>query len=367
MISLHIVVDNAGPEILDRALLYLKRTNQRTVDIAAGAQIDRGMQFVERVHAEMPDIKIFWRNLDPEDTGILAKMAAEDVYQKKVAKFRAWFQKHKLIFMPDNETSGDDNRIRLYVDSEIKIAKLLHADGLNGAFARFSTGTIVESQYILLKPLFDMMQPGDYVSPNEYSAQPGYPKGSGGHLERYKLMWKAAGRRLPTVIGEAGVAMNYNPGKGYIDAGMSDEAFAQQMIDEEVWYEDGAIDRHLFKVGAFSHGGYQVRAGVMEYLEGYYAKHQPPIVVTPPTQPDPIPDEEEETPVPPENETPAPIETPPVTTNPAWMAGLDKGARARIALGRLMQEYGDELRGFIVDDEAYELIGKMAGMLDAKG
>lgn len=365
MISLHIVVDNATPEALDRALLYLKRTNQRTVDIAAGAQIDRGMQFVERVHAEIPGIKIFWRNLDPEDTGILAKMSPEEVYQRKVAPFRAWFQKHKLIFMPDNETSGDDNRIRSYADSEVRMAKLLHADGLNGGFCRFSTGTIREDQYKLLKPIFDVMQPGDYVTPNEYSAQPGFRGGSGGHLERYKLMWAAAGRPLPTVIGEAGVAMNYNPGKGYIDAGMTDEAFAQQMIDEEVWYQNGAIDRHLFKVGAFSHSGYQIRSGVMDYLEKYYASHQPPIVVIPPEQPDP---EEEETPVPPVNNPPAPTEeTPPVKTDPAWMATLSKAKRARIAIGRVMLEYGDELRGMIVDDEAYELIGEMAELLDARG
>lgn len=288
MISLHIVVDNAGPEVLNRALQYLKRTDQETVDIAAGAQVDRGMWFVEAVHAELPDIKIFWRNLDPEDTGILAKLSPEAVYQKKVAPYRAWFQKHKLIFMPDNETSGDDNRIRAYVDAEIRIAKLLHADGLHGAFCRFSTGTIREDQYVLLKPLFDVMQPGDYISPNEYSAQPGFPGGSGGHLERYALMWKAAGRRLPTVIGEAGVAMNYDSGKGYIDAGMTDEAFAQQMLDEEVWYEHGAIDRHLFRVGAFSHSGYQIRDGVMDYLERYYASHQPPVVVTPPETPAPV-------------------------------------------------------------------------------
>ncbi|MEO8608924.1 MAG: hypothetical protein ABI690_13615 [Chloroflexota bacterium] len=362
MIGLHVVVDNASPEALDRALLYLKRTKQRTVDIAAGAQIDRGMQFVERVRAEAPGITVFWRNLDPEDTGIHAKHSAEWVYQRKVAPFRAWMQRHRIVFMPDNETSGDDERIRTYANWEADFGRMLHTDGLYGAFCRFATGNIVESQYRLLKPVFDMMTPGDYVSPNEYSAQPGYPPGSGGHLERYKLMWKAAGRRLPTVIGEAGVAMNYNPGKGYIDAGMTDEAFAQQMIDEQVWYTDAdgyEVDRHLFRVGAFSYGGYMLRSGVFTYLENYYAHKEPPIVIatpdtptqTPPTAPPPSTD---------------PVEVP-RAEDPIWMHNLTKAKRARIAMGRLMLEFGDELRGFIVDDEAYELIGEMAGMLDARG
>jgi hypothetical protein len=61
---------------------------------------------------------------------------------------------------------------------------------------------------------------------------------------------------------------------------------------------------------------------------------------------------------------PDPDPVPPVVTQPAWMAGLSKHERARIALGRLMLEFGDELRLLVVDDEAYELIGKLAGMLD---
>lgn len=288
MISIHFVVDNCPPDQLERGLTYLKRTKQRSVDIAAGAQLDRGMWFVEQVRSEVPGITIIWRNLDPEDTGIHTKMTAPELYKRKVQPHLAWFQKHQVVFMPDNESSGNDDQIRRYVQWEVDLAKLLHKDNLRGAFCRFSTGNIVESQYTLLRPIFNTMLPGDYISPNEYSAQPGYPKGSGGNLQRYENMWVAAGKRLPTIIGEAGVAMNYDPGKGYIDAGMSDEAYAQQMLDEEVWYENGAIDRHIYLVGGFSHGGYRLREGVLKYWEDYYAKHQPPIVVTPPT-PIPVP------------------------------------------------------------------------------
>jgi hypothetical protein len=284
-LSIHFVVDNCPPERLDRGLLYMKRTKQRSCDIAAGAQLDRGMQFAERVRAEMPAIEILWRNLDPDDTGAHTKMSAAENYQRKVGKHLAWFQRNRLVYMPDNESGGSDEHIKTkYVPWLVDHLIMLHKDMLRGAVLRSSTGTFPENQYALFKPVFNAMLPGDYVSPNEYSAQPGYPKGSGGHIARYENFWIAAGRRLPTIIGEAGVAMNYDPGKGYIDAGMSDQAYAQQMLHEEVWYENGKIDRHLYLLGGFSHDGYRLRDGVFEYLENYYEKH-PIVVNTPPAEP----------------------------------------------------------------------------------
>lgn len=284
-ISLHIVVDNCPPEQLERALLYLQRVKPGTVDIAAGAELLKGMQFAERARRDIPGIKVFWRNLDPEDTGIHTKQTAQQVYSRKVAPYLEWFKTNEIVFMPDNESSGDDEAIKRYVKWQVEMAVLLHAVNLRGAFCRFSTGTIVESQYQLLKPLFNAMLPGDYVSPNEYSPSPNYKPGGGGHLRRYHEMWIAAGRELPTVIGEAGVAMDYNPGKGYIDAGMSDEAYAQQLLDEEIWYENGKIDRHVYLIGGFTHAGYRLREGVLDYWEKHYVKQAP--VVIPPAPPAP--------------------------------------------------------------------------------
>lgn len=289
MILLHIVVDSCPPDRLDRALLYLQRVKAPTVDIAAGAELLKGMQFAERVRRDVPGIKIFWRNLEIEDTGIHTKMTAAAVYQKKVVPHLAWFKRNEIVFMPDNESSGNDDAIKRYVQWQVEMAVLLHTDNLRGAFCRFSSGTIDDggkgsNQYPLLKPIFSAMIPGDYVSPNEYSGQPGVS--SGGHIERYKLMWKAAGYELPTVIGEAGVAMNYDPGKGYIDAGMTDEAYGQQMLDEEIWYLKGKIDRHIYLVGGFTHEGYRLRDGVLSYWEKHYAKN-PPVVITPPPAPAP--------------------------------------------------------------------------------
>lgn len=177
-LSLHIVVDNAPNDRLDRAVKYLKNVRPTYVNIGAGAQLERGMHFVERVKHEVPEIKIIWRNLTIEDTGIYAQMSAVDVYRKKVLPFVDWFKKHELIFMPDNESSGDDEQIKRYVAWQVEMAVLLHSHNLRGAFCRFATGNINDgtqypNQYPLLKPIFNAMLPGDIISPNEYSGQPG--------------------------------------------------------------------------------------------------------------------------------------------------------------------------------------------------
>ncbi len=294
MITLHINCDKASPAQLDRALLYLIRTNQRTVNIAAGAELQKGMSFVDRVRQALPKIKVFWRNLDPEDTGIHAKYSAQWIFNHKVAPYLAWFKRHEIIFVFDNESSGDDNQIRNYARCTVEFLILMHAVNLATAVCRFATGNIAERQYILLKPIFSAMLPSDWISPNEYSNAPG--KSSGGHLERYEQMWMAAGKPLPTFIGEAGVCPDYDPGKGFRSIGMSGKAHAAQLIAEEVWYPD--VDRALFVVGGFGWDFFQlikeigdgkVEADTLDALEEHYAK-QPPIVVTPaPPAPIPVP------------------------------------------------------------------------------
>lgn len=287
-LSVHVVVDHCPPEMLNRVVLYCQRVKQlRYINVAAGAQIDLGMQYVERLRRDAPHVNVIWRNLDPEDTGILATMTAEKLYNDKVKKHLAWFQKTKAIFMPDNETTGDDQRIKTYVDQLVNILRWLHADGLNGAVLRFPTGNPNDgsdprypSQYPLLKPVFDVMLPGDVISPNEYSNKPG--DSSGGNIARYKLMWNVAGRELPTVIGEAGITINYNPGMGYLLLNISDEAYANYLLGQEPWYKNGAIDRCVFKVGGTSHDSFNLRPGFFDYLEGYYNRDQPPIVIPPP-------------------------------------------------------------------------------------
>ena len=322
MISLHINVDGLSPAVLDRALLYLVRTHQRSVQIAAGAEIQKGMDYVDRVRAALPHIIIYWRNLDPEDTGIHAKYSPQWVFDHKVLHYLAWFKRNNVVFVPDNESSGNDDQIKAYALWMVSFLILMHAVNLATAVCRFATGNIQDgtdpryptNQYNLLKPIFSAMLPMDWISPNEYSNAPG--KSSGGHLARYENMWVAAGKRLPTSIGEAGICPDYDPGKGYRSINMSAKAVVEQLTGEEIWYEGGAIDRFVFSV-AINWGGFnlikeigdgKVEADVLDELEKHYAKQPAPVPIPPTPTPPPVPIP---APGPVEPPKPAPIPQPP--------------------------------------------------------
>lgn len=273
MISLHLIADNADPARLDRGVLYLKRVNARSVNVAGGSQIDRAMTLVDQIHDELPNIIIFWRQL--EDTGIHAELSPEQWYASRVAPRLEWLQRHQVRFVTDNESSGDDARIHTYAAWQVDVMNRLHAVGLFAAIDRFATGNIGDgtegsNQYPFLKPTFDAMIPGDYISPNEYSNAPGLS--SVGHLGRYENMYRAAGRDLPTTIGEAGIAVHYDPGKGYLTVpGLTGKAYADQMIAEEVHYGGGAIDRFLYCIGGYGWESFQIGDDVLETLEAHYA------------------------------------------------------------------------------------------------
>lgn len=289
-LTLHIIVDNCPDALLDRCMLYLQRVKRiKYVNIGAGAQLQRGMLFAERVHNTMPGLKIIWRDLrnptDPtkDDTGALTMTPPDALYGYKVKPYLQWFQKNKIIFMPDNESSGDNHWLStIYVPRVVTMLNLLHADGLQGAVCRFATGNIADgsqsgqtNQYPLLKPIFDAMNAGDCISPNEYSNKPS--GSSAGHLFRYKRMWDVAGRPLETTIGEAGIAVDYDPGKGYQTLGMADKPYADYLLSQDNWYGDGVIDRAVYLVGGFGWESFQLREGFLAYLEDHYeAAPQPP-------------------------------------------------------------------------------------------
>lgn len=289
-LTLHIVVDNASDTQLDRALLYLVRTQQRVVNIAAGSQLDRGINFVARVRQALPHIDIIWRQL--EDTGIHTKLTVDQWWSQRIAPNLAWMQANQVILLLDNESSGNDTEIKQYVVWEVDALTRLHAAHLNGAVCRFAEGNIDDggrgsNQYPLLKPIFNVLQPGDHVSPNEYSNSPG--NSSGGVIARYKNMETVAGHQLNISIGEAGIIDKYQSGRGWQTV-VTPETLVNQLLSEEVWYRNGNIDRALFVIGGYSWPSFQITDRVLELLEAYYAKNPitPKGTVTPPI-PTPIP------------------------------------------------------------------------------
>lgn len=317
MISLHLVADNADPKRLDRGVEYLKNTRQKYVNIAGGSQIDRAMQLVERVQKEVPGIQSFFRVL--EDTGNAVTMPDQTWWDERIKPRLQWMKDHKVIMVVDNETSGDDEIIKNYVSHSLTRMKMLHDNGLYGAFCRFATGNIRESQYALLKPLLEQLTDKDWISPNEYSNAPG--KSSGGHLERYKHIEAVVPtKKLNIAIGECGILNNYASDKGYRDVPMSGKDMAAQMLSEEMWYKGGTITRFLFCIGGYSQwDSLQIGDDALEFLEDYYNHHQ-----SPPPTPTPIP-----TPI-----EPPPVITPPVVRSVSVpltvLAGIRQGIQGTI-------------------------------------
>lgn len=296
MISLHVVVDNASPEVLDRSLAYLKTTKQPFVNIAGGSQIDRAMQFVERCQIEIPSIQVFWRVL--EDTGNVITMDDNQWWNERILPRLGWMKEHHVIMVVDNESSGDSDLIKKYVTKSITRMNMLHDNGLYGAFCRFATGNIQEHQYVFLKPLLDVLDAKDWISPNEYSNSPG--KSSAGHLERYKRILNIVPNKTFNVsIGECGILKDYQANEGYTTIPISGKDAAAQLIADEIWYRGGIIPRFWFVRGGYDNWkNVQVGNDALEFLEDYYAKNPipqpidnppaPPPVITPPYTPDPF-------------------------------------------------------------------------------
>lgn len=302
MISLHLIADNAPPERLDRAVAYLKTTKQPYVNIAGGSQIDRAMQLVERCQIEIPGIQVFWRVL--EDTGNIITMDDNQWWNERILPRLGWMKEHHVIMVVDNESSGDSDLIKKYVSKSITRMNMLHDSGLYGAFCRFATGNIQEHQYVFLKPLLDVMDARDWISPNEYSNSPG--KSSGGHLERYKRILNIVPtKHFNVAIGECGILKDYQANEGYTTIPISGKDAAAQLIADEIWYKGGTIPRFWFCIGGYQNWqNVQVGNDALEFLEDYYSKN-------PIAQPSPNP-----TPTPIPTPQPPPVVNPPAPTTP---------------------------------------------------
>lgn len=243
------------------------------------------MQFIERVRQAMPSIVIMMRIL--EDTGILLKLTPNEWYNRYITPRMKWLQDNNIVLVVDNETSGESDLIKEYVARSITVMHMLHSAGLYGAFCRFATGNIQEHQYVFLKPLLDLLDARDWISPNEYSNSPG--KSSGGHLERYKrILAVVPNKHFNVAIGECGILKDYQANEGYTSIPISGADAAAQLIADEIWYKGGTIPRFWFVRGGYNWQRVQVGDDALAFLEDYYLKNPigtpepPPIVIPPP-------------------------------------------------------------------------------------
>lgn len=280
MLSIHLITDSCPPTLIDRALLFIGRTHPSHVVIGGGAAFDVTMQTVERARAISPSTRVILRKL--EDTGVWTRLNPDQWFADRVAPIVAWCQQNRVIWLLDNESSGNDDTMRRYADWNVAVTTKLHAVGLNAAVCAFATGNIGESQYALLKPVYDAMKDGDVWASHEYQNAPG--KSSAGHVFRYNLAWQAAGRALPTVITEAGIAVDYNPGHGFHTLGMSAADYVKYMAGfDKDWYQPHGVTICLFATGGYSWPTFQIGDDVFNELE------KPPIAPPPAPAPTPIP------------------------------------------------------------------------------
>jgi hypothetical protein len=281
-LSCHIITDNLDPTKRNRALLFVGRTQPAYAVIGGGAAFDVTMQAVEQARAISPATHIIVRKL--EDTGIWVKLNPEQWFNDRVAPYLAWCQKNEVVYLTDNESSGDDDTIRRYAAWQADVMARLHAVGLRAAVCAFSTGNIGENQYALLKPVYDAMIPGDVWASHEYQNAP--HKSSGGHVNRYQLAWQAAGRALPTVITEAGIAVDYNPGLGYHSLGMSAADYVKYMAGfDKDWYAPHNVTICLYVTGGYGWESFQISDDVFTELEKLPASIPVPTPAPPPPPP----------------------------------------------------------------------------------
>lgn len=278
-LSLHIIVDNASDQALDRALAYLQHIHAPLVNIGGGAQLDRAMSYVTRVRSALPTCKIFFRHLDPDDTGIWTKLNPEQWIASRVTPRLEWCRQNDIVYVTDNESSGDNSIMQRYVAWQVEVMSRLHTLGLHAAVGRFATGNIGESQYPLLKPMFDAMQAGDYFSPNEYVPQPERRELASGNINRYHDAWNAYGKALPTAIGEYGIAKDYQARAGWRTTGMNAQAYADYLIGwYKDWYLPNGVSAFIYCIGGFAEWqSFQLDNDVLTALERWYDAQPPPV------------------------------------------------------------------------------------------
>lgn len=326
----HVLIDGSENPDLDRLIRHLKVIQPRWINVTGCSRYKEGLQFIERVYNEVPYCRAIWRGWDSDewrDGGLWQRKTPLEWYQHRVLPHAALLRRLNIVVMTDNEAIVDD--MTPYGDWMAKAIEFAAADNVQVAVGRSSTGTpretphpgATKNNYQQLEAMYRALSIfGGVLSPNEYFERS--PQLSAGHLFRYQNYWKAMQalglKPPPTVIGEYGLAYQYDPGRGYGAAGIGGAQHARIGIENyRQWYQPYGVDVAWFVWGAWGNRGtYSLhrdeafigtiedaaKAGLLTPIkaESYPPPvvQPPPVIVTPPTPPP--------TPVPVPAPTPAP-------------------------------------------------------------
>lgn len=255
MISLYIIIEsNLSNEALDRAAAWLAENRPPYTTVMSGGQIDRAMQFAERV---LPYTRVIFR-VFPND-GVLKTFhyKASDYYTARVAPYEKWLRNHSIFWHVDNE-SAEDFLIE-YAECTARVISIAVDNHVMTAVGAFATGNPREDQYNQLDPMWKALDEHHDMTIwacHEYHAQT--PQLSGGHIYRYHLGWERC-KQLKiaepvTVIGEYGYLHSkdgrLDPEWGFRRDGLTgDLAAAMDTGYHRQWYAPNGVTACVYAFG----------------------------------------------------------------------------------------------------------------------
>lgn len=200
-------------------------------NVTAGSRPDVAMQVTEQLLVEAPG-RVIHRQRNLHDDGVWGRLwqsangdagqAAQLWYAAFVQPIESWVKarRDRICLMVDNESITAD--LRPYAAFMAAVMRRCGREGIAVGVGRFSTHNPPARQFAQLAEMFEALVYWNTVggvrhlyTPNEYfDVRPENSIDPVGHF-RYAVPYLGAINPLPIVIGEFGMAIGYDPHKGY--------------------------------------------------------------------------------------------------------------------------------------------------------
>ncbi len=281
MLSYHVITDTITNTELDQLLIHLKEYRPPYINIMGGASFEQAQQLVEKLYYELPEIDVILRQW-PDD-GLIKKFNynMESWYDKIIKPYEIWLKQYQPIWLLDNESTEDD--LTDYAHASKRAMNLMGNAGLRLAVGRFATGNPKEHQYEQLDAMWLGLKKWNRAhiwSPNEYFDMPTTVSGSGS-IARFELglaRCKELGFTPEIVIGEFGLAADYNPHLGFKGIGLDETKYAKLCLAyDKQWYHPKGITVCVFSVGKWH--GFEVSSDFFSTVQNDKPATTPPLPI----------------------------------------------------------------------------------------
>lgn len=251
LIGFHFVDNIYHASAIAQHFELLRKTRPAAINILGGAQYAQALAFAVAAKREFPDMRVIFRHYrDGGDDGMHTRLTPEAWWSNIGSLYRGL----GLTILTDNESMSAD--LRPYARWQSNAMRLAAGGGVALAVGRFATGNPREDQYAdgQLDEMFDALDawyPLHIFSPNCY-----YSTGSSAdvryHLQRPFLGLARCKKPVTMVIGEFGLAHNFDPHAGWKTTGMRGVTYGLQLerLVREV-YAARSIPVCVYSVGAW--------------------------------------------------------------------------------------------------------------------